>query len=158
MPALGSGSPTIQRGKQCKRGHDEWRVAKAGHYQCAPCDRAKSRAYQRQRNDLLPFEKMWRKARERALNGQVPFLLTVADIEACWPKDGLCPVLKIPLVRGVGFTIDGSPTLDRLSGESGYEPGNIAIISHRANRAKGDMSAAELARIAFWMRHEHGLD
>lgn len=157
MAARGSGRPAVRRGVPCKRGHDEWRIVKPGHHLCAVCDRARSRQHGRMRDELRPFDKMWKRAKERANDQQVPFLLTVADIENCWPDDSLCPALKIPLARGIGFIRDGSPTLDRLSNEGGYEPGNIAIISHRANRAKGGMRAGELEQVAAWMR-THGLD
>lgn len=46
---------------------------------------------------------------------------------------------------------DTSPTLDRLNNAWGYVPGNIAVISHRANKLKGDATAKELRRIATWM-------
>lgn len=83
----------------------------------------------------------------------MPFTITVEDVRDAWPKDGRCPVLGIELVRGTnGRALDSSPTLDRLNNEWGYEPGNIAVISLRANRAKCSSTAAELEQVASWMR------
>lgn len=36
----------------------------------------------------------------------------------------------------------------------GYVPGNVAVISWRANNLKRDASADELLRIAAWMKEE----
>jgi len=49
-----------------------------------------------------------------------------------------CPVLGIKIVpgrQGKGkATEDNSPSLDKFIPEKGYVPGNIAVISWRANR------------------------
>ena len=106
----------------------------------------------RSRRQVTRARHLLKKARERAKYQMLPCRLTEADIEAVWPPDNRCPVLGLPLVRGTGFLHDASPTLDRVNPEWGYEPGNIAVISYRANRAKGGCSAHELERIAAWMR------
>ncbi len=43
---------------------------------------------------------------------------------------------------------DNSPTIDRINSSRGYEPGNIEVISWRANRMKGDATAEEHRKIA----------
>lgn len=78
------------------------------------------------------------------------FTITVDDVRRVWSRQ--CPVLGIHLRPGKGKVHDASPSLDRLNGAWGYEPGNIAVISYRANRAKGPLSAEEHERIAAWMR------
>jgi hypothetical protein len=79
------------------------------------------------------------------------FSITPDDVRDVWPADGCCPALGIPLRRGKGFTTGNSPTLDRLNAEWGYTPDNIAVISMRANTAKGGLTSAELQRIVQWM-------
>lgn len=54
--------------------------------------------------------------------------------------------------RGQGAAQDSSFTLDRVNPEWGYTPGNIAVISFSANRAKGSLTAKQLESIARWMR------
>lgn len=56
------------------------------------------------------------------------------------------------LRQGKVTITDASPTLDRVNPAWGYVPGNIAVISYAANRAKGAMSANDLSKIADWMR------
>lgn len=121
------------------------------------CDRKRSRDYQHTRRTVDPFFTLWKSAKHRAEDKMVGFHITPEDIKAVWPLDDCCPVLGIPLVRGAGFVQDGSATLDRVNPLWGYEPDNLAVMSLRANRAKGNMQAHELEAIAVWMRH-HGLD
>lgn len=92
---------------------------------------------------------MWSVARDRAArNGQV-FTITVEDVIAVWPEDNRCPVLGTIFERK---HLQRGPSLDRLNNAWGYEPGNIAVISHRANRLKSDASADELESLVAWMR------
>lgn len=92
------------------------------------------------------------KARDRAKRRGVPFRLSLADILAVWPADGCCPVLGTPLVWGVGAHTENSPSLDRVVPELGYVPGNVAVLSRRANLMKHNATAAETQRLAEWQR------
>ena len=90
------------------------------------------------------------KARCRAKRLGRPFSLTVGDIHI--PE--ICPVLGIPLFWGNEQKSDNSPSLDCLIPRLGYVPGNVCVISMRANRLKGDGSWEELEKITNWVRNE----
>lgn len=65
-----------------------------------------------------------------------------------------CPILGMPLelIERGGPNV---PSIDRINSEHGYIPGNVWIISRRANRIKNDGTAAEHEAIARAMRaHE----
>ncbi len=87
-------------------------------------------------------------AKRRAQAQGVPFAITLADIEV--PTH--CPVLGLRLEYGEGRPRPESPTLDKLIPELGYVPGNVAVISFRANLIKQDATAEEIARVAEWVR------
>lgn len=91
-------------------------------------------------------------ARDRAKSRGIEFAITEDDVRAVFPTDWVCPVLGVTMRHGKGKLTDASPTLDRINPEWGYVPGNIAVMSYRANRAKGAMSAEELEQIATWMQ------
>lgn len=111
--------------------------------------------WQRNQRKSDPARTMWGRARTRAKKGAQPFTITVEDVRAAWPADGRCPVLGIALqTQFNGSAADGSPSLDRINPAWGYEPGNIAVISHAANRAKGSMTADDLERVVAWMRRQ----
>lgn len=62
-----------------------------------------------------------------------------------------CPILDQPFVFG-----DGShplaPSVDRRRPNLGYVPGNVFVISQRANRMKSDCTdAAAFRRLADWL-------
>lgn len=87
---------------------------------------------------------MVRAAKARATKAGVPFAITAADITI----PHLCPVLGIPLFVGQTQASDNSPSLDRVMPLMGYVPGNIIVISNRANRLKNDGTITELRQVA----------
>jgi hypothetical protein len=58
----------------------------------------------------------------------------------------VCPILGIELKRGGAFK-DNSPSLDRIDNSKGYVPGNVVVISLRANAIKRDSTLEELKQI-----------
>lgn len=112
------------------------------------CNRRHSRNYHRRDHRRA----LWSSARKRAADHGVPFTIEPADIVI--PE--FCPILDIPLGRGKGRggSRPGSPTLDRIWPELGYIPGNVAVISHRANTIKGDATCEELTRVLSWVRKQ----
>lgn len=90
---------------------------------------------------------MLRKIRSRAKSRGQEFTLTVEDIII--PK--ICPILGIPLCTSDGRADDASPSLDRLDNTKGYVPGNVNVISWKANQIKSNATVAELRAIADWM-------
>lgn len=90
-------------------------------------------------------------ARVRAGKKGVPCTITQADVSI--PK--LCPVLGIPIqVSVTGSPTDDSPSLDRIIPQLGYVPGNVVVISNRANRIKNDATFAEIKRLYEWMKDQ----
>ena len=87
-------------------------------------------------------------ARYRANIKKVDFQITLEDVSI--PE--FCPILNIPLVAGAGVLHDNSPTLDRIIPEKGYIPGNVQVISYRANRIKSDGTIAEHRQVSEWMQ------
>ena len=87
-------------------------------------------------------------AKIRADKAGVPFSITDEDFEI--PE--FCPILGIRLEGGTKKYHETSPSLDRVIPELGYVPGNIAVMSFRANRIKGDASVEELQTVIDWMR------
>lgn len=89
---------------------------------------------------------IWEQTKKRARENGVRFTLTVHDIPQV-PE--CCPVLGIPLkANDKAGPLDSSPSLDRIKPGYGYVPGNVRVISHRANRLRSDGTAAELALVA----------
>lgn len=159
--ARGRYEPGVSLGETCGVcGADEWKHRhRDGHdvRYCAVCARRTGRERKARAREQNPFKVLLDGARQRAAAKGLPFTITEEDVLAAWPEDGACPVLGIPLKRGsVGGAQGAAPTLDRLNNAWGYEPGNIAVISHRANTLKSDASAAEIERLAAWM-HAQGL-
>jgi hypothetical protein len=63
-----------------------------------------------------------------------------------------CPVLGITLDYGWPVTnIEAVPSIDRVNNNLGYVPGNVIVISNRANKLKSDATKEEILKAAqFW--------
>lgn len=98
---------------------------------------------EKERRDRDPVGLLLSLAKQRAKRRGLPFTLVREDIVI--PER--CPVLGLLLERGQRKLKDASPTLDRLDPCKGYVPGNIAVISWRANKVRGDATREELRRV-----------
>lgn len=60
-----------------------------------------------------------------------------------------CPILGIELEKGQAARIkETSSSLDRIDNDKGYVPGNVWVISQRANRMKGNHTVMSLRHFA----------
>lgn len=60
----------------------------------------------------------------------------------------VCPVLGIPIEQDLTARTDNSPSIDRIDSSKGYIPGNVIVVSWRANRLKQDASVLEIKQLA----------
>jgi hypothetical protein len=83
----------------------------------------------------------------RAKREGVPHAITFTDLLPL--ATGACPVLGIPLAysRTTGVIHDASPTVDKMKPELGYVPGNIVVVSFRANAIKRNATLKELEAV-----------
>lgn len=79
------------------------------------------------------------RAKDRAIARNLPFTITRNDVVV----PTICPVLGIPLKTGQKRAAT-SPSLDRIQPRLGYVPGNIRVVSDRANRLKGSLTLLQL--------------
>lgn len=109
---------------------------------CRMCNAAYQRAYLKRRRVELPGKEMWRRSRERArqlgVAFEIPDTLSIPDF---------CPVLGLPLTPG-GQRSATSPSLDRIDPDLGYLPGNVRVISDKANRLKGNRTVEKLLELS----------
>lgn len=92
---------------------------------------------------------LFERARYRSARDGIPFSIVVEDVVV----PDFCPALGVRLqavsTRG-GHAF--SPSLDRVIPELGYVPGNIIVISRRANSIKRDGSPSEVMKVALWYK------
>lgn len=134
--------------------------------ECKLCQRKRNRAWIDENRDRFrhlnrnatnakrrrdPIRNMLALARARCRKSGVEFNLSENDITV--PE--VCPVLGIPLTHGLGqgeghalAVRDSRASLDRIDNSKGYVPGNVVVVSYRANRIKSDATSCELLKIA----------
>lgn len=101
-------------------------------------DRAAVLIVMRRRNSL-----------KQSKHPDVPFTITAADLGEL---PDTCPVLGIPLYFGDGVVGPNSPTIDRIDPALGYVPGNVMVISHRANTIKHNATIEEIELVLAHMK------
>lgn len=94
-----------------------------------------------------PARYLWKVAQSRARKTGVEFTIQVGDVVV--PTH--CPILGNEISILTASAANGA-SLDRIDNTRGYVPGNVAVISRRANRMKGDLSLADLEAISSYMR------
>jgi hypothetical protein len=102
------------------------------------------RKKQRQRAKYSDERRLLRSCQKRAKEKGLLFSLRLTDIII--PET--CPVLGVPLCsHSIGGSGPYMPSLDRRDPKLGYVPGNIQVMSHRANQLKSDGSIEELEAV-----------
>lgn len=120
--------------KKCPHGHKYMA-------ECKICKHAYYLKYKRDEHAKI----LWMAARSRARNRGIPFTIKQTDVVV--PTH--CAVLGIPLdCRDRNHT----PSIDEVVQGKGYTPGNIAVISGKANRIKSDATLKELQAIELYVR------
>jgi hypothetical protein len=96
--------------------------------------------------DAAPEQRLLMAARSRARKKGRAFTLTLNDIHI--PE--FRPVLgvRLELEARTRHARPNSPSLDRIEAHLGYVPGNVWVISHRANVIKSTGTPEEHRRVA----------
>lgn len=90
--------------------------------------------------------KLWLGAKMRAAKRGLPFTIQIADVKV----PARCPLLGQPLERGTRSVYTAS--LDQIRPGQGYVPGNVWVISWRANQIKSDLTLAQLEKFVAAIR------
>lgn len=121
----------------------EWRRA---DYKANPDKhREKSKRHGAAWRRANPVGAMLIRAKARAKDSGLLFSITAADVQL--PE--FCPVFGVRLVWCSPIPCDPcSAELDRIDNSLGYVPGNVIVVSRRANQLKSDATIAELEVLA----------
>lgn len=112
---------------------------------CKPCGKASKETARRDRTWKDDAAKvLLQGSRQRAKKAGMEHTLTYEDIVI----PDTCPVLGISLHRENRDTWMNAPSLDRIDNAIGYVPGNVVVVSRRANMLKKDANLEELIALA----------
>lgn len=105
-----------------------------------------------EKSRITPEKSMWTAAKHRAKKKNLEFSIEISDIKI--PE--FCPILNIKLEnnKGTAGPRYSSPTLDRRNNNFGYTPNNIAVISHKANGCKSDLTKQEIENLWRYVNDE----
>ena len=90
---------------------------------------------------------------KKCRDNSLPYDLDLDYVLGIFPKDYVCPMLKIKMSWGGGKTHrSNSPSLDRIKPSKGYVKGNVIWISNRANIIKHDATFKEFEMLYEWFK------
>lgn len=106
-------------------------------------------------DDEFYINYMWKVSKQNASARGIEFTIQPEDLIAVTH----CPILGEKLdYRGLGvIEATHKPSIDRIDNFKGYVPGNVQIISLRANTLKRDSTLAELIKLGEWARTQKKL-
>lgn len=99
---------------------------------------------------IRTLQALMREGRRRAKEKGLAFTLKLKDLHI--PDE--CPVLRVKMERNKGHVNTNSPTLDRIDSTLGYIPGNVRVISWRANNLKSNLTLEQLERMVAYVKGE----
>lgn len=130
--------------------HRKYKHDERLRWECHSCGRAQRKRAALTKPLVYWVLGVWLNARKRAAKKGLPFTLTREWLLQQLPTH--CPVFGIELDYAPGRGRHASsPSVDRVRPDLGYVPGNVAIISDRANTVKSVGTAEEHRLIADWM-------
>ena len=97
------------------------------------------------------LQALFREGRRRAKEKGLEFSIRLDHVPLL-PSH--CPILGIPIVAGSSNLHPGSPSLDRINSDLGYIPGNVKVISHRANVLKSNITLEQARALVKYMENE----
>lgn len=89
------------------------------------------------------------KKKQNCKNTKWEFTITMEDV--LW--NTICPIFGTPIDWFTEGYSDNSPSIDRVDNTKGYVPGNVQIVSLKANRLKSNGTAEQHAQIAAYMQN-----
>jgi len=96
-----------------------------------------------------PQHYLWYIARTRSRQKNIEFTIVKEDIII--PE--VCPILEIPLAKGDGY-LPNAMSLDRVDNNKGYVPGNVRVISRKANLMKSSLTLDVLEKLIKYIKNE----
>lgn len=139
---------------KAKLGPDEWNRRRR-LYDKATYDNPNSKTsfyrknYRRNAKKYDPVAYMLREIRKNARERGLEYSLTRADISI--PE--MCPVFGTKLAYVEGRRTHSTPSLDRIDSSKGYIPGNVIVVSWRANDVKRTSTPEELIAVGVFYQN-----
>lgn len=92
---------------------------------------------------------LWYVARTRSRQKGTEFTISKEDVAI----PDICPILGLKLTKGDGY-LPNAMSLDRIDNNRGYIPGNVRVISRKANLLKSSLTLDVLENIIKYIKGE----
>lgn len=136
--------------KRCKGCLKVWNAFKAREWYKSKDRACRTKAAKKQKTRRYEDTsyRLWVHSRRSAKSRGLEHTISKEDIIV----PALCPVLKCPMYMNTPY----APTVDRIDSSKGYVPGNIQVMSWKANTMKNNATVEELKLFADWVETQYG--
>ena len=111
--------------------------------ECKSCDATRKKDFHIKNPVIAAFSNI----RSRAKKKNIPVEVTIEDLKKAFPNDMICPALGIKMEVGEKNRNVNSPSIDKIIPEKGYIPGNIIVVSMKANLIKSFATPDEIIKV-----------
>ena len=137
-------------GKPCKNGHIANRYVHGG---CLMCKKDRARKHASKDTAWAWASSVARQAKMRANRAEPPIPHNIDAKHVYALLSDKCPVFGTKFMfYGNKKSVPESPSIDRLDPKLGYVPGNVVIISMKANRIKNAYGSEEILKVGRWLK------
>lgn len=119
-------------------------------YYCKSCDSDRRKKWRKNNPERQAISNKYFELKKRARKKNIPMEINAEYIKNMYPDDMICPVLGIKMERGIGGSpenISNSSSIDRIIPEKGYVPGNVIVVSMKANQIKSNATPDEIIKV-----------
>jgi len=114
---------------------------------CKSCEISKQKKRRKNNLQIHAIRDVYYQIKQRARKKNIPMEITFNHLKSMYPGNMICPVLGIKMESGrKNFYVD-SPSVDRIVPEKGYVPGNIIVVSMKANQIKSNATPDEIIKV-----------
>ena len=99
------------------------------------------------------------KVRKKCIDKNLPYDVDNKYLLSIFPKDNMCPALKIPMrFGGDKDHRHNSPSIDRIIPAKGYVKGNVRWVSYLANAIMNEANADQILKVGKWLEEQGKLE
>ena len=114
---------------------------------CKSCGSSRQKKWRKDNFENYAITDVYHQIKKRARKKNVPMEITFKYLKSMYPDNMICPVLGIKMESGrKNFHVD-SPSVDRIVPEKGYVPGNLIVVSMKANVIKSNATPDEIIKV-----------
>lgn len=133
--------------EKCRKEHAR-KLGQEGYFSDHDENKRRHKEQSQKLRDEDPLRYVFKGRKSKAKEAGIEFTIEYSDLV----QSDVCPILETPFERHTW----SAASIDRIDNNKGYIPGNIQIVSRKANVMKNSASPEEMLKFADWVYKTYG--